>query len=131
MYLSSNISLIEVDDYLDIDTVMQQASNGIERTGILLNEKDILYAMNHELDTAFLAGIKKDKAQNLKGEALADSQTFADIYEKIEKVIVKFAGELYAGKADATPLRNGKSIPCTYCEAKPICRKINTMGGDR
>lgn len=129
MYLSSNISLIEVDDYLDVDEVMRRASEGVERTGIILNEQDILYAMNRELDASFLAGIKKSKDGALKGDALASAETFADIYERLEKVIVKFASALHAGIADARPLKHGKSIPCTYCEARPVCRKMNGNGG--
>jgi ATP-dependent helicase/nuclease subunit B len=129
MYLSSNISLIDIDDYIDADEVMKRASAGVERTGVILNEQDILLAMNRELDANFLAGVKKNKDGALKGDALASADTFADIYERLEKVIEKFAGALYSGNADARPLRHGKSIPCTYCEARPICRKMNENGG--
>jgi ATP-dependent helicase/nuclease subunit B len=129
MYLSSNISLIDIDDYIDADEVMKRASAGVERTGVILNEQDILLAMNRELDANFLAGVKKNKDGALKGDALASADTFAGIYERLEKVIEKFAGALYSGNADARPLRHGKSIPCTYCEARPICRKMNENGG--
>ena len=129
MYLSSNISLIDIDDYIDADEVMKRASAGVERTGVILNEQDILLAMNRELDANFLAGVKKNKDGALKGDALASADTFADIYERLEKVIEKFAGALYSGNADARPQRHGKSIPCTYCEARPICRKMNENGG--
>ena len=129
MYLSSNISLIDVDDYIDADEVMKRASAGVERTGVILNEQDILLAMNRELDANFLAGVKKNKDGALKGDALASADTFADIYERLEKVIEKFAGALYSGNADARPQKHGKSIPCTYCEARPICRKMNENGG--
>ena len=129
MYLSSNIALIEVDDYIDPEEVMKRAAAGVERSGVILNEADVLLAMNRELDANFLAGIKKNKDGELKGEALASADTFADIYERLEGVIVKFASALYSGNADAKPLRHGKSIPCTYCEARPICRKMNENGG--
>ena len=129
MYLSSNIALIEVDDYIDPEEVMKRAAAGVERSGVILNEADVLLAMNRELDANFLAGIKKNKDGELKGDALASADTFADIYERLEGVIVKFASALYSGNADAKPLRHGKSIPCTYCEARPICRKMNENGG--
>ncbi|MBP3315398.1 MAG: exodeoxyribonuclease V subunit gamma [Clostridia bacterium] len=131
MYLSSNIALIEIDDYINADEVMKRAAEGVERTGVILNEEEILLAMNRELDATFLAGVKKNKDGTLKGDALASADTFADIYERLEKVIVKFASALYSGNADAKPQRYGKSDPCTYCEARPICRNMNQNGGER
>ena len=123
MYLSANVAMVEVDDYMEISDVMKNASKGVERTGILLNNEDILHAMNKELDRNFIMNISKNKDGVLTGNALTGTDGFSGIYKQLEAVIVKFATELYSGLADARPLKYGKTIPCTYCEAKSICRK--------
>ena len=90
---------------------------------MLLNDENILGAMNSELDSNFIAGIKKKASDGtLSGSALTTAEDFCAVFEKLEKVIIKFATELHSGRADAKPLRYGKSLPCDFCSAKPICR---------
>ena len=81
--------------------------------------------MNNELDSSFLAGIKKSaKDDTYSGSAVASSETFAELYDKLEEVICKIAAELRSGTADASPLKHNNSLPCAYCQARPICRRI-------
>ena len=126
IYLSANIPLLDTDEYTDDAEVIKNASKKLERSGMLTDDEDILSAMNSELDSSFIAGIKKrSKDGALTGNALTSAEEFCNVYDKLEKVIVKFATALRSGKADAEPLRYGKSLPCEFCSAKPICRKIN------
>ena len=125
IYLSANIPLLDNDDYSDADEIMQNAAKRLERSGMLIDDEDILLAMNCELDSDFIAGIKKRaKDGELVGSALTSAEKFGEVYSKLENTIIKIATELCSGKADAEPLRYGKSIPCEYCSAKPICRRI-------
>ena len=125
IYLSTNIPAVEADDYDDESTVLQKASSKLERSGLLLCKDEVLTAMNSELDAKFLAGIKKNaKDGNYTGSAAASSETFAEIYKKLDEVIRKIVAELRAGNADASPLKHNNSLPCDYCQARPICRRI-------
>ena len=124
IYLSANIPLVETDDYTDEQEVIRSATERLERSGLLFDNEEILLAMNQELDSDFLAGIKKRaKDGALTGSALTSAEEFADIYSRLEKVIIKISEELRSGKANASPLRYGKTDPCEYCQAKPICRR--------
>ena len=123
IYLSANIPLLETDEYEEIDTVRQNAAKRLERSGMLLDDENVLRAMNSELDSSFIAGIRKRTSDGtFTGSALTSAKDFCDVYEKLEKVIVKFASELRSGRADAEPLKYGKSLPCEFCSARPICR---------
>ena len=123
IYLSANIPLLETDEYEEIDTVRQNAAKRLERSGMLLDDESVLRAMNSELDSSFIAGIRKRTSDGtFTGSALTSAKDFCDVYEKLEKVIVKFASELRSGRADAEPLKYGKSLPCEFCSARPICR---------
>ena len=124
IYLSANIPLVETDDYADEQEVVRSATERLERSGLLLNDEEVLLAMNQELDSDFLAGIKKRaKDGTLTGSALTSAEEFTDIYSRLEKVIIKISEELRSGKANASPLKYGKTDPCEYCQAKPICRR--------
>jgi ATP-dependent helicase/DNAse subunit B len=97
----------------------------LSRSGLLLNDPQILMAMNSEYDSRFLAGIKVNKGGCLEGKALTDIDSFSDIFNKLSDTVKKIAGDLHSGKADATPLLYKSQSPCDHCRSKPICRKIN------
>ena len=103
---------------------MEQAANALSRSGLLLNEEDILYAMNKDLSPKFLAGIKRRKKDGmLVGNALTSRESFDVLYRQICATVETVAKELRGGIADAKPLRYKKSgNPCEYCKMKPICR---------
>ena len=85
--------------------------------------------MNRNLDSRFLAGVRKNHRDELTGSALTSADGFFVIYEKINETVKKIAGELHAGKADANPLIYKKENPCDYCKAKALCRKDKEKGG--
>ena len=131
IYLSANIPIIDADGYLDADEILSRAASQLKRSGLVLSDEDILCAMNSDLDSSFLAGIKKDSSSGLyKGSAAASAEDFSDIYDKLEKVICSIASELRSGIADAKPLKQSDSLPCNYCEAKPICRRAERASAD-
>ncbi len=123
IYLSTAIPTIEADDYSSTDEVLRAAEDKLSRTGILLNDEEVLRAMNENLDSRFIAGIKMNKSNCLEGKAMTDSDGFAQIFEKLSDTVKKIAGELRGGKADASPLNYKAQSPCDYCKSKPICRK--------
>lgn len=125
IYISTAIPMIDTDDYGDMVETMQKAEDKLSRTGLLLNDADILAAMNSQLDSKFLAGIKLNKNNCLEGKALADIEDFNDIFEKMSETVKKIASELRKGKADASPLIYKAQSPCDYCKSKPVCRRIN------
>lgn len=125
VYLSARIPTIEADDYESSEAILEQAEDKLKRTGLVLNEEDILLAMNDRLDAKFLAGLKKNKDGTLTGKALTDSDGFERIFKELSDTVKRIATELHGGNADIAPLCYKDSDPCRYCNAKPICRKIS------
>jgi ATP-dependent helicase/DNAse subunit B len=131
IYLSTNVPAVEAEDYGDENTILQKASSKLTRSGLLLCEDEILTAMNNELDSKFLAGIKKSaKDDTYSGSAATSGEAFEEIYKKLEAVICKITSELRSGKADALPLKHNNSLPCAYCQARPICRRIERAANE-
>lgn len=122
LYLSANLPVVEAEEYHSEDTVLQKATASFKRSGLLLKDEEILSAMNHELSSKFLAGVKRDKNGNLVGKALMTSDEFQKLYAEIEQTVEKIAGELRGGCADAIPTKCPGQDPCAYCQMKPICR---------
>ncbi|MBE6530728.1 MAG: hypothetical protein E7679_01360 [Ruminococcaceae bacterium] len=123
VYLSSNIPTVELEDYTDPDEVLSKARGAFDRSGLLLDDEDILLSMNCDLSPDFLAGVKKDKKGMLSGKSLTSSERFAEIQAQIEEIIISIAQKMKDGAADASPLIHHNSSPCDYCQMKPICRR--------
>lgn len=124
VYLSSNVPTLELGNYAEEQTVLDMAQNAFERSGLLLDEEEILKSMNDELSPKFLAGIKKDKKGTLSGKALMSAEGFDFLRDEIERTIISIAERMKSGHADALPLTHKGVSPCDWCEMKPVCRRI-------
>ena len=126
VYLSSNIPTIELEDYADEADVLSRAEKAFDRSGLLLDDEDILKAMNDSLSPDFLAGVKQDKKGALTGKALTSAEKFLELRAEIEQTIISIAAEMKSGKADAKPMIHNGSSPCEWCEMKPVCKRIDS-----
>jgi len=124
VYLSARVPTIEADDYDSSESILKQAEDKLKRSGLVLNDENILLAMNESLDTRFLAGLKKDKNGELSGRSLINSDGFDSLFEELSDTVKRIAAELHSGNADVAPLCYKDSDPCRYCNAKPICRRV-------
>ena len=123
LYLSANIPVLQLEHYENESEILEKTADSLKRSGLLLNDAEVLMAMNSDLSSRFLAGVKVDKNGELVGKALTDEQTFGKIYTQIQTVIEKITDELRGGIADAKPLQYGNQNPCEYCNMRPICRR--------
>ena len=125
IYLSANIPIIEAESYEDHGDILKKAENELRRSGVILNDEDILLAMNDELSPRFLAGVKRSAKGEIKGAPLVSSEAFGDIFGQLEETIIKISNELVKGIADASPMQIDGDSACRYCNMKPICRKTD------
>lgn len=123
VYLSSNISSLKRTDYEDASVIEEAAEKELSRTGLLIDEKDVLIAMNHSVNSRYLLGAKLTSSSDIKGAALVSEEKFTEIFNELERVIVKIADKLESGNIDANPIST-KNSPCEYCTSKPICRNV-------
>ncbi len=121
-YLSSNAPVVSVDKFCDGDEIEKLIQNEFSRSGLLNDDPDVLYAINHDLDTNIITHTKKKKDGTIYGKGLASEESFDEIYDLLSETIVSVAESLKDGKADAIPLREGDNSPCRYCRMKSICR---------
>lgn len=123
VYLSSNVKPITTSNYQDTDITTGQVQDSFERSGLLLSDEEILFAMSHSFDSKLLLGTKKLKNGSLSGKALTSAEHFNEIYNQLNDVIIKISTNLHNGVIDAKPVKS-KNSPCEYCKSKPICRNV-------
>ena len=123
IYLSSNISALSRANYESSEVIEADAEKKLSRSGILLEEREILTAMNNSIDPKFLLGTKLNASGEIKGSSLVSSEKFKEIFTELEEVIIKISNKLENGVINAYPLKT-KNSPCEYCTSKPICRNV-------
>ncbi len=125
LYHSSALSAVSLDTYPDGENgidVRSLAEKGFTRSGILTSDESILRAMNHDLDSNYLPGVRVTKSGAISGKTLIPPEAFSEIEREIRETVTGIAEKMRSGVADASPLQYKGKIPCTYCEMRPICR---------
>ena len=123
VYLSSNIPQLETEDYEDAKDVFAKAQKKLSRSGLLIDDIDILRAMNDDLSPDYLSGIKQKADGTLTGRALTSAERFETIKKEIDDTLHDISEKIVSGQADANPLKYNKKDPCEFCAMKPICRR--------
>ena len=120
-YLSSQIGNVSIDDFLSDEEVYKNVEGRLSRTGLLLNDGEVLSAMSKSADKSILCGATV-KNGTFEGKFLASSDAFKEIKDDISKTVSAIVQSMKDGYAHARPaVRNGSS-PCNYCSKKRICR---------
>lgn len=117
------------------ESVRADAEKEFTRNGLLLDDMEILRAMEKELGGRYIpVKLKKDNTVSASS-SIATLETFGKLYDQICETVKKIASEMKSGKADATPLvksdKGKKEVACRYCKMKPFCRsavKTDTFG---
>ena len=65
-------------------------------------------------------GIKQTADE--KTPFLLTEEEFKKLQNDVDKITKGICEDILAGKIDIHPKRSGKSMPCTYCTYKGICR---------
>jgi ATP-dependent helicase/nuclease subunit B len=88
----------------------------IERSGVLLKDNDVLWAMEHDLKGKYIPVTAQSKKT-----PLLTLEDFGELYEKIARLIATIAQEMKQGTTQARP--HNPNAPCDYCPYAFICRK--------
>ena len=124
MYFPLQLDKTRLDKETDLDS--QEAdgiersavSEGIRRSGIYLDDVEILRAQDSELKGRFLP--KHDARSK---SSFASYEEFEKIYEELSLTLDEIGSAMISGDATAKPkMENNRSI-CDYCTNRAVCRR--------
>ncbi len=122
LYLSANVEDTKIDSF-DENEIGKAVMGKYRRNGLLLNDENILRAMDKNLNSDFIPVKLTKKGELSPKKALASLDKMGKILEQIKDVLSNICSEMQSGNMDAVPLRAPKvNSPCQYCNLKPICR---------
>ncbi len=124
LYCSALAPDLTVSADRSADEILIEADAKLSRRGIVLDEEDVLRAMDSELSGRYIPCrlLKKKEFALSSPESRASAKEFEELYDKLGRTIRRVAGEMRAGHAHAAPNRHGGAYPCATCPVKPVCR---------
>ena len=98
----------------DAALALDGAKHRLERSGVLLEDEELLHAASHSANTA-IVGSKRSKKTLSREE-------FEDMFEELDSTISRLSSEMSEGKASAHPNTYGTQDPCKLCAFAAVCR---------
>lgn len=120
LYYPANSPLISVKRGTDADTVEKERRKACVMNGIVLNNGDVVKAMDENLGGEFIPA-KFNKEGSVTGSVINLSQ-LEKLKEKADAVLSDMADALHSGEIQAIPAfgKNYKNV-CAYCDYKAVC----------
>ena len=120
-YLSSNVKTVSIDEFLPDEDVSLRVEGELKRSGLFINDVDILTAISNTHAPSMLNGAKVNGSE-ATGKNLATPEAFDMIFDELSQTIINIAQSMKDGAADASPLIHSGASPCNYCKMNAICR---------
>ncbi|MBO5648819.1 MAG: PD-(D/E)XK nuclease family protein [Clostridia bacterium] len=108
------------------EEVLSAAESGMTRSGLFLDEREVLEAMERGLGGKYIPIKVKADGTLRSGAPVINAEGFDSLLRDVERTVSDIAAEMKSGNADALPISKthpdrGRD-PCAYCDMKYICR---------
>lgn len=108
----------------DGDEVLQELLKKYKMSGLVLSEPEIIEAMEKK-ESGYFATIpimkKNDGSISETKSSCASGEEFKILSEYVNLTLAEIGEEIFTGKVDILPAKNGKSTACDFCEYKSAC----------
>lgn len=132
LYFSAKSPDFYINNEDDIKNAGELAQSNVDRFGLLINDMDILRAMEKNLERQYIPAGYGSNNRFFGENNLKTVEEFGEISKQIEGILRKIATEMKSGCVNAKPLEvsNPDESPCVYCKMKPICRRVGKEEAD-
>lgn len=126
LYTGARIKDATCDSPEEARTFVGHLGSAVSRSGLLLDDPDILRAMDRELAGRYIPVTLDPKSGEIdKGsqKSLASLERMGELVGEIGDVITRIAGDMRSGNASPCPREGGKkNRACEYCDMRAVCR---------
>ena len=122
LYHNSRIEPKTTERPVSSEEALRYAEGSLIRSGILLNDENVLEAMETGLSGKYIpVTVKKEQLKISHGE-LKTLDEFGSLLNEVSDVLIRIGEALKSGDASAEPIKNPQLNPCRYCAMSYICR---------
>lgn len=125
LYTAARVKDLSYNSPTEAEKAVADAQRGVTRRGLLLDDRDVLNAMDKGITGRYIPVRVKQDGEYRAGceRSLASLEKMGELVGELDRVICRIAGEIKGGEASARPLADPKRAhACEYCDMKAVCR---------
>lgn len=132
LYLPARDEILAQERNVTPEKLAQERAKTLRRSGLLLNEPEVLQAMEHDaLTEPKYLPLRVDREGNLSG-SIASAAQLGKLGNHVERLLHTITAEVRDGVIDADPCCHDENDSvCQYCDWAPACHFEDGRGGDR
>ena len=123
MYVNANPSTVSIKRNENMSDAEREMENNHKRSGLFLNDPDVLRAMDPERRGKYIPV----KENDLK--SLATVEEFGKLYSRVRTLLRTVAEETTGGRIYKNPVINSKVDSCKYCDYSKYCERSGCERG--
>lgn len=126
-YFPARVPILATDGVLDDEAAAQERLSQWKRKGLILNDDDVLFAMENSENPVRLS-CRRKKDGTLTGD-VASREQFKLLSRYVFHLLAKMVGEIASGNVDPNPYTRGNSHnACQFCPYGMICHSAVVEG---
>ncbi len=130
LYFSAGVPTVTLANEASPEVVEEMVADKLTRKGLLLDDENVLRAMDGELAGKYLSVKAKKDGGFTNADSLTSLEGFKTLLSSIEDTVSRIGNEIKKGNASAKPLQDKNHDACKYCVMRPVCRKQRKAGGN-
>jgi len=120
LYVPARDVLVSASSALSADEILSEKARARRRSGLLLDEEEILQAMERGTQPQYIPVTLRGGAYS--GDSLASAEQFGQLSRHIDETLRALAQELHSGSVAADPWFRSKSdSACRFCDYASAC----------
>ncbi len=125
LYMETSTADLSLPHALPPEELRKEAKLSITRNGLLLDDMEVLTAMDKELAGHYSPVTqKKDKLTPEKNTTLYTESEFLALSHELDETICSIGNRIAGGVSDMASDPAAPDSPCTHCKLKAICRSV-------
>jgi len=129
LYQTARLKLKEAATPVTSDVAIEHIHASLKRSGVLLNDEEMLEAMEIGLKKNFIPVSRKSDG-SISSSILVSIDGFGDMLKTIDETFKRIGKKLRNGNACADPLKLTDKDACQYCQLSSVCRSKYTQKSD-
>ncbi len=119
LYYPANAKILTLPRNSSDEEIEKQRDKTLKMNGLLLDDVDILMAMESELEGKFIP-VRAIK-EGFSSKSIASLAQFSKLKNYIEKLLSKMGEEIINGNIEIDPFKDITHNSCQFCDMKTIC----------
>ncbi len=132
LYIPAKDPFVAVKPGDDPDTIQKALDKELRRIGLVLDDDDLLEAMEHGGTFRFLPVERRKQGGFTATSCIASTAQMGRLLRKTEAMLRTLARTIADGDIEATPYRTGREdTPCRYCDFREACHFDPSLKKDK